>query len=82
MGNLKLGLQLGYWGAGPPPNAAELVARGRAPRLRLGVDGRGLRLRRPHPAGLVGVAPPPGSGWERPCASSRPGPRPPWPWPP
>ena len=23
---MKLGLQLGYWGAGPPPNAAELVA--------------------------------------------------------
>jgi F420-dependent oxidoreductase-like protein len=25
MGQLKLGLQLGYWGAGPPPHAAALV---------------------------------------------------------
>ncbi len=25
MGNLKLGLQLGYWGAQPPPNAVQLV---------------------------------------------------------
>ena len=25
MKDMKLGLQLGYWGAGPPPNAAELV---------------------------------------------------------
>ena len=26
MTDLKLGLQLGYWGSGPPPNAVELVA--------------------------------------------------------
>ena len=25
MKDMKIGLQLGYWGAGPPPNAAELV---------------------------------------------------------
>jgi F420-dependent oxidoreductase-like protein len=25
MNDMKLGLQLGYWGSGPPPNAAELV---------------------------------------------------------
>ncbi|HTT87877.1 MAG TPA: LLM class flavin-dependent oxidoreductase, partial [Acidimicrobiales bacterium] len=25
MGKLKLGLQLGYWGARPPPNAAALA---------------------------------------------------------
>ena len=25
MARLKLGLQMGYWGAGPPPNAQELV---------------------------------------------------------
>jgi F420-dependent oxidoreductase-like protein len=25
MASMKLGLQLGYWGAGPPPNAGELV---------------------------------------------------------
>jgi len=34
MGSLKLGLQLGYWGAGPPANAPELVAEAE----RLGFD--------------------------------------------
>jgi F420-dependent oxidoreductase-like protein len=34
MSNLKLGLQLGYWGAGPPANAPELVAEAE----RLGFD--------------------------------------------
>jgi len=34
MTNLKLGLQLGYWGAGPPANAPELVAEAE----RLGFD--------------------------------------------
>ena len=34
MASLKLGLQLGYWGAGPPPNAPELVAEAE----RLGFD--------------------------------------------
>ena len=34
MPDLKLGLQLGYWGAGPPPNATELVAEAE----RLGFD--------------------------------------------
>src|ERR1700736_5903865 len=34
MANLKLGLQLGYWGAGPPANAPELVAEAE----RLGFD--------------------------------------------
>ena len=80
MGELKLGLQLGYWGSGPPPNAPELVARGRAPRVRLGVDGRGLRVRRPHPAGVVGVGAPTGSASAPPCASCRPARPPPWPW--
>jgi F420-dependent oxidoreductase-like protein len=32
--NMKLGLQLGYWGAGPPPHAVELVAEAE----RLGFD--------------------------------------------
>jgi len=32
--DMKLGLQLGYWGAGPPPNAIELVAEAE----RLGFD--------------------------------------------
>jgi len=34
MGSLKLGLQLGYWGAGPPANAPELVSEAE----RLGFD--------------------------------------------
>ena len=34
MARLKLGLQLGYWGSGPPPNAAELVVEAE----RLGYD--------------------------------------------
>ncbi len=34
MASLKLGLQLGYWGAGPPANAPELVAEAE----RLGFD--------------------------------------------
>ena len=54
---------------------------GRAPRLRLGVDGRVLRLRRPHPAGLVGVADHTGAPRAPRSASSRPARRPPWPWP-
>ena len=34
MKDLKVGLQLGYWGSGPPPNAPELVAEAE----RLGYD--------------------------------------------
>ena len=34
MKDMKIGLQLGYWGAGPPPNAAELVVEAE----RLGFD--------------------------------------------
>jgi F420-dependent oxidoreductase-like protein len=34
MKDLKIGMQLGYWGAGPPPNAVELVAEAE----RLGYD--------------------------------------------
>ena len=34
MKDLKIGLQLGYWGSGPPPNAVELVAEAE----RLGYD--------------------------------------------
>ena len=58
MANLKLGLQLGYWGSGPPANAPELVAEAERLGLRLGLDGGGVRLRRPHAAGVVGVARP------------------------
>ncbi len=80
MANLKLGLQLGYWGSGPPPDAAELVGRGRAPRLRLGVDGRGLRLRRPHSAGMVGLGDHTGAPRAPRCASCRRARPRPWPW--
>ena len=34
MKTMKIGLQLGYWGSGPPPNAAELVTEAE----RLGYD--------------------------------------------
>ena len=51
---MKLGLQLGYWGAQPPDGRRRADRRGRGPRLRLGLDRRGLRLRRLHAAGLVG----------------------------
>ena len=43
---LKLGLQLGYWQAQPPSELRRAGARGRAPRLRLGVDRRGVGLGR------------------------------------
>ena len=53
---VKLGLSLGYWTRGPAPGTLELRARGRAARLRLGVDRRGLRVRRADAAGVVGRA--------------------------
>ncbi len=45
---MKLGLQLGYWGAQPNPFARLARAGGRTARLRLGVDGRGVGIRRVH----------------------------------
>ncbi len=51
--DLKLGLVLGYWFAGPPVRSGRAAGHGRGPRLRLGVVGRGLRLRLLHPARLV-----------------------------
>ena len=62
---MKLGLQLGYWGAQPPTDAARADARGGAARLRHRVHRRGLGLRRLRAAGLVGLAAP------RPSASAR-----------
>ena len=54
---MKLGLVIGYWNnAGPPPDALEQLRAAESPRLRQHVDGRGLRLRRLHAAGVVGRA--------------------------
>ncbi len=39
MRDMKLGLQLGYWGSGPPINAAEQVAEAERPRFRFDLDG-------------------------------------------
>ena len=52
---MKLGTGHRLLVGGPAARHRRVGARGRAPRLRLVVDGRGLRLRRPHPAGLVGA---------------------------
>ena len=48
--DLKLGLMLGYWTGEDPDDATETRARRRGVRLRLGVDGRGVRVRRVHAA--------------------------------
>ena len=72
MKDLKLGLQLGYWGSGPPADAAAAGRRGRAARIRLDLDGRGLRLGRPHPAQLVGFTDRAGPPRHRPLPAVRP----------
>ena len=81
MKDMKLGLQLGYWGSGPPPNAPELVAEAE----RLGFDSvwtaEAYGSDALTPLGLVGLAHRRGSASAPPCASCRPAPRPPWPWP-
>ena len=51
---MKLGLQLGYWGAQPPDGRRRAGRRRRGRRLRRGVHRRGLGLGRVHAAGLVG----------------------------
>ena len=43
---MKLGLMWGYWGQLPPPDVIGVDPGGRAARLRLGVDRRGVGLRR------------------------------------
>ena len=48
MQDMKLGLQLGYWGSAAAQCSADWSPRPSA-WVRLGVDGRGLRLRCPHP---------------------------------
>ena len=51
---VKLGLHIGYWGMGlNAQQQLELVLGGRAARLRLGLDRRGLRLRRGDDPGLA-----------------------------
>ena len=51
---MKLGLQLGYWGAQPPEGVGELVDGGGGGRVRRGLHRGGVGLRRVHAAGLVG----------------------------
>ena len=51
---MKLGLQLGYWGAQPPTNHAELVAAAEEAELRHRLHRRGVGLGRLHAAGVVG----------------------------
>ncbi len=56
MKDMKIGLQLGYWGAGPPPDAVELVEEAE----RLGFDSvwtaESYGSDALDPAGLVGLA--------------------------
>ena len=51
---MKLGLQLGYWGAQPPAGRRRAGRGGRGVRLRRDLHRRGVGLRRVHAAGLVG----------------------------
>ena len=77
---MKLGLQLGYWGAQPPENARGTRRRRRGGRLRRRLHRRGLGLGRLHPAGLVGFVDAAGSGSApRSCSCPR-APRPPARW--
>jgi hypothetical protein len=70
--SMKLGLMLGYWMPDPVRSAAAREGGGE-PRLRLGVDGRGLRLRTPFtPLAWVGRAHVPHQGWARASCRSRP----------
>jgi len=79
MKNMKLGLQLGYWGAGPPANAGTQVADAE----RLGYDSiwtaeaYGSDALTPSAGGGHRQR---GSGSEPPSANYRPGPPQPWPW--
>ena len=59
--DVMLGYNTGYWSAGPPEGALEAVKEAERLRVRLGVDGRGVRLRCPHPARLVRARTPSGS---------------------
>ena len=57
---MKLGLQLGYWGAQPPDRGRRARRRRRGVGLRRDLHRRGLGLRRVHAAGLVGSRDQPG----------------------
>ena len=52
---MKLGLQLGYWGAQPPANAPELVAAAEEAGLRHRVHRGGVGVGRVHATGVVGL---------------------------
>ena len=67
---MKLGLALGYSGANPAASRRARAAR-REPRLRLGVDGGGVRVRRDHAARLPWRRSPTASGWGPVCSSRR-----------
>ena len=58
---MKLGLQLGYWGAQPPAGRRRAGRRRRGVRLRRRLHRRGVGLRRVHAAGLVGPRDQPGA---------------------
>ena len=53
---IKLGYSVGYWSAGPPAGALEAIQEAERLGFDSRVDGRGVRLRRPHAARLVGRA--------------------------
>ena len=82
MKDMKLGLQLGYWGAGPPANAPEQVAEAE----RLGFDSvwtaEAYGSDALTPLAWWGSRTDQTFASAPPCASCRPGRRPPWPWPP
>ena len=81
MKTMKLGLQLGYWGSGPPPHAVELVEEAD----RLGFDSvwtaESYGSDALTPLAWWGVADRARCASARRCASSRPARRRPWPWP-
>ena len=55
-GELKLGLNTGYWAGGPPPGALEAGRGGGAARLRFDLDSRGIRLGRLTPLAWWGAS--------------------------
>ncbi len=72
---MKLGLIWGYWGQLPPPNLVETTEARRGPRLRLGVDGRVVGIRRVQPARLPRRRTRRASSWARrwcSCPAARP----------
>ena len=78
---MKLATGAGYWSAGPPAGRPEQLRGGGAARVRLDLDGGGLRLRRAHAARVVGRRDRRGSSSARRSASCRPARPPPRRWP-